>query len=59
MDEISVYGVDTAKSVFQVHGENAARRVKVVKRLRRGQFLTFFARQPASVVIFPRKSGRG
>lgn len=51
MEEISMYGVDTAKSVFQVHGENAARSVKVVKRLRRGQFLTFFARQPASVVV--------
>jgi transposase len=53
MEEDIIYAVDTAKSVFQVHGEDAARTVKVDKRLRRGQFLAFFARlpRPASIVL--------
>lgn len=53
MEQISMYAVDTAKSVFQVHGEDAARTVKVQKRLRRGQFLIFFARlsEPATIVL--------
>jgi transposase len=46
-----MYAVDTAKSVFQVHGEDAARTMKVQKRLRRGQFLAFFARLPGPVAI--------
>jgi transposase len=48
--EITRFAVDTAKSVFQVHGEDATRTERVQKRLRRGQFLTFFARQAPSVV---------
>lgn len=51
MEEISMFAVDTAKSVFQVHGEDAGRRMKLQKRLRRGQFLTFFARQAPAVVV--------
>lgn len=51
MEEISMYAVDTAKSVFQVHGEDAGRMMKVQKRLRRGQFLGFFARLPGPVTI--------
>jgi transposase len=46
-----MYAVDTAKSVFQVHGEDAIRTVKVQKRLRRGQFLGFFSKQPPVVVV--------
>ncbi len=51
MEEISMYAVDTAKSVFQVHGEDAGRSVRVQKRLGRGQFLGFFSRQPPTVVV--------
>jgi transposase len=51
VEEISMYAVDTAKSVFQVHGEDAARTVKVQKRLRRSQFLGFFARLPGPVGV--------
>ncbi len=51
MEEISMFAVDTAKSVFQVHGEDAARAVKVQKRLRRGQFLAFFATRAPCVVV--------
>ena len=46
MEEISTYAVDTAKSVFQVHGESAQRSAQMARRLRRGQFLGFFARLP-------------
>ncbi len=48
--KMSRFAVDTAKSVFQVHGEDAERGERVQRRRRRGQFLTFFARQPGSVV---------
>lgn len=51
MEEISMYAVDTAKSVFQVHGEDAGRTVKIQKRLRRGQFLGFFAKLAPAVVV--------
>ena len=51
MEEISMFAVDTAKSVFQVHGEDAARTVKVQKRLRRGQFLAFFSKAAPLVVV--------
>lgn len=51
MEEISMYAVDTAKSVFQVHGESADRQVRMARRLRRGQFLAFFARLPGPVSV--------
>ena len=51
MGEFIRYAVDIAKSVFQVHGEDAVRSERLQKRLRRGQFLTFFAKRPASVVV--------
>ena len=43
-------GLDIAKSVFQVHGEDAEGRIIVQRRLRRSQMAEFFARLPASVV---------
>ena len=48
-----MYAVDTAKSVFQVYGESADRSARLTKRLRRAQFLTFFAklRAPVDVVM--------
>ena len=46
----SMIGLDIAKSVFQVHGEDAQGRVVLQKRLRRGQMLAFFAKlEPALV----------
>lgn len=46
------FGLDLAKSVFQVHGVDGAERVVVQRRLRRGQVLSFFARQaPAPIGI--------
>jgi transposase len=50
MSEITTIGLDLAKSVFQVHGVNAADEAVTRKRLRRGQVLTFFASLPACLV---------
>lgn len=51
MFQISRFSVDIAKSVFQIHGEDPSRKHRLDKRLRRGQFLAFFARQTACVVV--------
>lgn len=50
MDQIIRIGVDTSKSVFQLHGVDAAERPVLRRKLRRGQFLGFFARLPATTV---------
>ena len=42
--DVSTVGVDLAKSVFQVHGVDAAGGVVLIKTLRRGQLLTLFSR---------------
>jgi transposase len=42
-------GLDIAKSVFQVHGEDAGQ-VVVQKRLRRAQVIGFFGKLPAAVI---------
>ncbi len=44
--EISTIGLDLAKSIFQVHGINAAGEVAVRKALRRSQLLPFFTKLP-------------
>ena len=41
--QISTMGVDLAKSVFQVHGVDAAGEVVVARKLRRAQVVGFFA----------------
>src|SRR3546814_18134560 len=43
-------GLDTAKSVFQVHVEDVEGRTVTRRRLRRPQVAAFLARQAASVV---------
>jgi transposase len=43
-------GLDLAKSVFQIHGVNAAGKVVMVKTLRRAEVLTFFANLPACLI---------
>ena len=48
----SMIGLDIAKSVFQVHGEDAEGRVVVQQRLRRSQVVEFFAKlAPARIGI--------
>jgi transposase len=49
MNAITI-GLDIAKSVFQVHGEDQNGRVVVQKRLRRGQMQAFFSQLPPSVI---------
>ena len=44
------FGIDLAKSVFQVHGVDASGAVVVRRQLRRGQMLKFFARQPPALI---------
>lgn len=44
------FGMDLAKSVFQVHGVDAAGKVVVQRQLKRGQVETFFARQPSALI---------
>jgi transposase len=49
MNAITI-GLDIAKSVFQVHGEDQNGKVVVQKRLRRGQMQAFFSQLPPSVI---------
>ena len=46
----SMIGLDIAKSVFQVHGEDATGAVVLQKRLRRSEMERFFAKLPPCVV---------
>ncbi len=48
--EITTIGLDLAKSIFQVHGVDAAGKVVVRKALRRSQVLPFFTRTPRCLV---------
>jgi transposase len=50
MGQVVTIGLDLAKSVFQVHGVDAAGAVTVRRKLRRAQLLRFFAQQPACLV---------
>jgi transposase len=47
MIEVTTIGIDIAKSVFQLHGINAAGEVVIAKRLTRGKVLAFFEKLPA------------
>ena len=44
MEQVTTIGLDLAKTVFQVHGVDAAGKVQVRKQLRRGDVLRFFGR---------------
>jgi transposase len=50
MGDVVTVGLDIAKSVFQVHGVDAAGEVAVRRQLRRGQVLMFFAKLPACLI---------
>ena len=50
MIEVTTIGIDIAKSVFQLHGINAAGEVVIAKRLTRGKVLAFFEKLPACLV---------
>jgi transposase len=48
--QITTIGLDLAKSIFQVHGVDAAGQVIVRRSLRRSQMLPFFAKLPPCLV---------
>ena len=50
MTEISMFAIDIAKSVLQVMGADEAGKPVLNRPLRRGQVLTFFARQAPAVI---------
>ena len=43
-------GLDIAKSVFQVHGEDATGKILIQKKLRRGQVEEFSRKHPACLI---------
>ena len=48
---ITMIGLDTAKSVFQVHGVNEAGKVEIKRKLRRSEVIPFFEKQDACTVV--------
>ena len=50
MESISTIGLEIAKSVFQVHGVDAAGQVVVRRQLRRRHVLAFFQKLPPCLV---------
>ena len=50
MEGVAVMGIDLAKSVFKVHGIDAAGNVVVRRRLSRSKLLLFFAGFPRCLI---------
>jgi len=50
METVTTIGLDIAKSVFQVHGVDAAGQMVIRRQLKRRQVLAFFQRLPACLV---------
>lgn len=50
MGEITRVFIDTSKSVFQLHGVNAAEQVVLRRKLGRGEMVRFFTKLPPTVV---------
>src|SRR5262245_9535804 len=50
MQSISTIGLDIAKSVFQVHGVDAAGQVVLRRQLKRQQVVAFFQKLPPCLV---------
>jgi transposase len=48
---IIMIGLDTAKSIFQIHGTDGAGRAAIRRKLSRGELIPFFAKQKACVVV--------
>jgi len=51
MEEISVIGIDLAKQVFQLCGENKAGEVVLTKRLKRKAFMTFMEQEALRCLV--------
>ena len=50
MQTITTIGLDIAKSVFQVHGDDAAGEVVIRRQLKRRSVLAFFQKLPPCLV---------
>ena len=50
MSDITTVGLDTAKSVFQIHGVNAKGEVVLRCRLRRRQVLPYYRKLPLCMI---------
>src|SRR4029077_16986335 len=48
---ITMIGLDTAKSVFQVHGVNETGKVEIRRELRRSELIPFVEKQEACTVV--------
>jgi len=48
---ISMIGLDTAKTVFQVHGVDETGRAEIRRKLRRNDLIAFFEKQAACTVV--------
>ena len=48
--QVTTIGLDLAKSVFQVHGVDAAGKPILVRQLRRGQVIAFFEKLPPCLI---------
>jgi error-prone DNA polymerase len=48
---ITMIGLDTAKSVFQIHGTDSAGKAQLKRKLRRPELIPFFEEQPVCTVI--------
>jgi transposase len=48
---VTMLGLDTAKTAFQVHGIDGAGKVVVRRKLRRGELISFFEQQAACTVV--------
>src|SRR5881227_4438479 len=48
---ITMIGLDTAKSVFQIHAVNEAGKVEIKRKLRRSELIAFFEKQEACIVV--------
>jgi hypothetical protein len=48
---ITMIGLDTAKSVFQVHGVNQTGKVEIKRKLRRSELIAFFEKQESCTVV--------
>jgi len=48
---ISMIGLDTAKTVFQIHGVNEAGKAEIRRKLQRNELIPFFEKQEACTVV--------
>src|SRR4051812_19972421 len=48
---ISMIGLDTAKSVFQIHGVNETGKVEIKRKLSRSELIAFFEKQESCTVV--------